>query len=122
MPLQSAISLLPSPLPYLVASFAFGAVEAVHDQLPAAEVQDKALEPVMMRSPLRQDHDKFDGKLQWPQTAYLSRKWKKYGRYGSLSPLLFLYAYYYFRSFLLRFVEVLKKAAIPAIVPCSLHK
>jgi hypothetical protein len=61
-------------------------------------------------------HDKFDGKLQWSQTAYISRKQKMHGRYGRLSPLLFLYAYYYPRSFLLFFVEVLKKAAIPAIV------
>jgi hypothetical protein len=68
------------------------------------------------------NHDKFDGKLQCPQTAYLSRKQKMHGRYGRLSPLLFLYAYYYLRSFSLSFVEVLKKAAIPAIVLCSPHK
>ena len=68
------------------------------------------------------DHDKFDGKLQWPQTPYLSRKQKMHGRYGSLSPLLFLYAYFYPRFFLLSFAEVLKKAAIPAIVFCSPHK
>jgi hypothetical protein len=75
----------------------------------------------MLRSPLRQDHDKFDGKLQWPQTAYPSRKQKMHGRYGRLFPLLFLYAYYYLRSFLFSFVEVLKKPAIPAIVLYSLH-
>jgi hypothetical protein len=68
------------------------------------------------------DHDKFDGKLQWPQTAYLSRKQKMYGRYGRLFPLLFLYAYYYLRFLLFSFVEVLKKAAIPAIVLYSPHK
>jgi hypothetical protein len=67
------------------------------------------------------NHDKFDGKLQWSQTAYLSLKQKMHGRYGRLFPLLFLYAYYLL-SFLLSFVEVLKKAAIPAIVFCSPHK
>jgi hypothetical protein len=76
----------------------------------------------MLRSPLQQDHDKFDGKLQWPQTAYLSRKQKMHGRYGRLSPLLSLYAYYHFRSFLLFFAEVLKKAAIPAIALYSPHE
>jgi hypothetical protein len=66
-------------------------------------------------------HDKFDGKLQWSQTAYISRKQKMHGRYGRLSPLLFLYAHYYFCSALF-FIEVLKKAAIPAIVLYSPHK
>jgi hypothetical protein len=46
-----------------------------------------------------QDHDKFDGKLQWHQTPYLSRKQKMHGRYGRLAPLLFLCAYYYLCSF-----------------------
>jgi hypothetical protein len=41
-----------------------------------------------------------------------------HGRYGRLSPLLFLYAYYYPCSFLPSFAEVLKKVAIPAIVLC----
>jgi hypothetical protein len=45
--------------------------------------------------------------------------WQVHGR---LSPLLFIYAYYNPRSLLLSFVEVLKKAAIPAIVLCSQHK
>jgi hypothetical protein len=76
----------------------------------------------MLRSPLRQDHDKFDGKLQWPQTAYPSRKQKMHGRYGRLFPLLSLYAYYRFRSYLLFFAKVLRKAATPAIVLYSPHK
>jgi hypothetical protein len=67
------------------------------------------------------DYDKFDGRLQWPQTPYLSRKQKMHGRYGRLAPLLFLYAYYHPCSLLL-FAKVLKKAAIPAIVLYSPDK
>src|SRR5215211_3723753 len=77
---------------------------------------------VMLTFPRRRNHDKFDGKLQWPQTAYLSRKQKMHGRYGRLFPSLFLYAYYYPYLHLLLFVVVLKKAAIPAIVSYSPHK
>jgi hypothetical protein len=76
----------------------------------------------MLPSPRWLGYDKFDDKLQWPQTAYLSRKQKIHGRYGRLSPLLSLYAYYHFRYLLFFFVEVLKKAAIPAIVLYSPHK
>jgi hypothetical protein len=77
---------------------------------------------VMLPFLRQRDHDKFDGKLQLHKTAYLSRKQKIHGRYGRLSALLFLYAYHYLRSFLLSFVEVLKKAAIPAIVHYSPYK
>jgi hypothetical protein len=45
-----------------------------------------------------------------------------HGRYGSLSPLLFLYAHLFSLFFLLSFVEVSKEVAIPAIVPVSPHK
>jgi hypothetical protein len=45
-----------------------------------------------------------------------------HGRYGSLSPLLFLYDYLYLLFLLFFFAEVSKEAAIPAIVPFSPHK
>src|SRR5215217_6550616 len=76
--------------------------------------------PIAASSPAP-PHDKFDGKLQWSQTAYISRNQKMHGRYGRLCPLLFLYAHYYFRSLTFFLTEVLKKAAIPAIVLYSPH-
>jgi hypothetical protein len=45
-----------------------------------------------------------------------------HGRYGSFCPLLFLYTYYYLLFSYFSFAEVLKEAAIPAIVSCSPHK